>query len=239
MRQGIDDLQGDQPFGQQPQRPACVTLGRGAACQRDQAGLLLPIELAAILECGRFAVQGGVQPGGGVLLAHPGYGRGVDLQCYGDRSVGPAGAGLALVGLEQDAGMGQRAGRGAALTVRVCSRARWASDKITVYRLRMLGLLQACRCPGAASVILLSLRSGQASRHVLADDSWLDQAAGVNDDDFLESATEAASVLDAISLRRCDIDVGAAATLTDSQVARICATSRRQLRSIVGCSCQR
>jgi hypothetical protein len=45
----------------------------------------------------------------------------------------------------------------------------------------------------------------------------------VNDDDFLESATEGASVLDAISLRRYDIDVGAAATPTDSQVARICA----------------
>jgi hypothetical protein len=57
----------------------------------------------------------------------------------------------------------------------------------------------------------------------VADDSWLDRAAGVNDDDFSESATEAASVLDAISLRRYDVDVGAAATLTDSQVARICA----------------
>jgi hypothetical protein len=45
----------------------------------------------------------------------------------------------------------------------------------------------------------------------------------VNDDDFLEIATEAASVLDAISLRRYDVDVDAVATHTDSQVERICA----------------
>jgi hypothetical protein len=45
----------------------------------------------------------------------------------------------------------------------------------------------------------------------------------VNDDDFLEIATQAASVLDAISLRRYDVAVDAAATHTDSQVARICA----------------
>jgi hypothetical protein len=48
-------------------------------------------------------------------------------------------------------------------------------------------------------------------------------AADMNDDDFLESATEAASVLDAISLGRYDTDVGAAATTIDSQVAGICA----------------
>ena len=42
--------------------------------------------------------------------------------------------------------------------------------------------------------------------------SQSDRAGGVNDDDFLESATEAASVLDAISLRHYDIDVGAAAS---------------------------
>jgi len=50
------------------------------------------------------------------VLAHPGDGGGVDLQCLGDRLVGPAGAGLALVGFEQDAGMGQRTGRTGALT---------------------------------------------------------------------------------------------------------------------------
>jgi hypothetical protein len=34
----------------------------------------------------------------------------VDLQRVGDRLVGPAGAGLALVGFEQDAGVGQGTG---------------------------------------------------------------------------------------------------------------------------------
>src|SRR5215207_9456279 len=49
MREVLDHLQGDQPLGQQPQRPALATLGWGAAGQRDQAGLLLPIQLAAVL----------------------------------------------------------------------------------------------------------------------------------------------------------------------------------------------
>jgi hypothetical protein len=38
---------------------------------------------------------------------HPGHGGGVGLQRGGDRPVGPAGAGLALVGSKQDAGAGR------------------------------------------------------------------------------------------------------------------------------------
>jgi hypothetical protein len=60
-------------------------------------------------------VQGGVQPGGGVVLAHPGNGGEVDLQRVGDHLVGPAGASLALVGFEQDTGMGQGTGPTGAL----------------------------------------------------------------------------------------------------------------------------
>jgi hypothetical protein len=74
-------------------------------------GLLLTVELAAVLALGRLAVQGGVQPGGGVVLAHPGNGGGVDLQRVGDHLVGPAGASLALIGFEQDTGIGQGTGR--------------------------------------------------------------------------------------------------------------------------------
>jgi hypothetical protein len=85
--------------------------GGGAAGQRDQAGLLLTVELAAVFALGWLGVQRGVQPGGGVVLAHPGHGGGGDLQRLGDHLVGPARAGLALVGFEQDAGMGQGTGR--------------------------------------------------------------------------------------------------------------------------------
>ena len=115
MRDRIHHLQLDQPVGQQPQRPALAALGRGAARQRDQVGLLLAVELAAVLAFGCLAVHGGLQPFGGVLLAHPGHRGVVDLQRGGDRPVGPARPGLALVGLEQDAGVGQGAGRGAPL----------------------------------------------------------------------------------------------------------------------------
>ena len=48
----LHHLQLDQAFTQQPQRPPLAPLGWGAARQRDQAGLLLPIELAAVLALG-------------------------------------------------------------------------------------------------------------------------------------------------------------------------------------------
>jgi hypothetical protein len=89
VREVLDDLQGNQPLSQQPQRPALVPLGWGAAGQRDQAGLLLPIKLAAVLARRRLAVHRGVQPAAGVLLAHPGHRGVVDLQRRGDRPVGP------------------------------------------------------------------------------------------------------------------------------------------------------
>jgi hypothetical protein len=70
---------------------------------------------------------------------------------------------------------------------------------------------------------LLPLFAGYRVDRCVADDGWLNGATGVNDDDFLESAAEAASVLDAISLRRYDVHVGAVASPTDGQVARLCA----------------
>jgi hypothetical protein len=106
VRDRIHDLQLDQPLGQQPQRPPLAALGWGAARQDDQVGLLLPIQPAAVLALRRLAVHGGPQLPGGVLLTHPGHGGVVNLQRGGDRPVGPARAGLALVGLEQDAGVG-------------------------------------------------------------------------------------------------------------------------------------
>jgi hypothetical protein len=74
--------------------------------------LLLPIQPAAVLARGRLAIHRGVQPGGDVPHADAGDGGGADLQRGADGGVGPAGTGLALVGLQQDARMGQGAGWG-------------------------------------------------------------------------------------------------------------------------------
>src|SRR6266511_2568194 len=68
-------------------------------------GLLLPVELAAVLVLWRLAVHGGLQPTGGALLAHPRHFGVVDFQCGGHHPVGPAGARLTLVGIEQDVGV--------------------------------------------------------------------------------------------------------------------------------------
>jgi hypothetical protein len=51
---GLDHLELHQPIGQQPQRPALAPFRRRAARQRHQAGLLLPVQPAAILARGRF-----------------------------------------------------------------------------------------------------------------------------------------------------------------------------------------
>jgi hypothetical protein len=85
----IPSPQRHQPIGQQPQGPALVALGWGAAGQRDQLGLLGPVQAAAVGARGRFAVDRGVQPGRDVVQADPGHGGRVDLQCGPDGGVGP------------------------------------------------------------------------------------------------------------------------------------------------------
>src|SRR5213082_1920675 len=53
---------------------------------------------------------GGVRPLLDEPLPHPGDGGGADVEGLSDALVGPGGAAVGLVGLEQDAGMGQLAG---------------------------------------------------------------------------------------------------------------------------------
>jgi len=65
--------------------------------------------------------------------------------------VTPAGPGLALVGLEQDPGACQGAGRGTPLAIKVRSRARSSSDRTTTCCLRMLGS-SAARSSAAKSM---------------------------------------------------------------------------------------
>ena len=49
MRDGVDDFQGHQPLGQQPQGPAPPAQGRWCTRQGDEVGLLLAVQLAAVL----------------------------------------------------------------------------------------------------------------------------------------------------------------------------------------------
>ena len=58
-----------------------------------------------------LAAQGGFQPLLDEMLPHPGDGGEADVEGLGDALVGPGGTAVGLVGLEQDAGMGQFAGR--------------------------------------------------------------------------------------------------------------------------------
>ena len=87
--------------------------GGGGAGQGDEAGLGPAVELElpgrSLL---RLADQGGLEALLDEPLADPLDGGGADLQGLGDLPVGPGGAAVGGVGLEQDAGMGQLAGGG-------------------------------------------------------------------------------------------------------------------------------
>jgi hypothetical protein len=89
VRHRLHHPQRHQPVGQQPQRPALVALGWGAAGQRDQPGLLLAVQPATIGARGRLAVDRGVQPRRDLAQADPGHGGRVDLQRGPDGGVGP------------------------------------------------------------------------------------------------------------------------------------------------------
>src|SRR3712207_1139615 len=72
---------------------------------------LRAIESALALDGGRLAVERGVKAVLDQTLAHAPNGRKADIQRVGDRIVRPGRAGGALVSFEEDAGVGQRAGR--------------------------------------------------------------------------------------------------------------------------------
>ena len=75
---------------------------------------LRAIQLAHILAGGRSAIEGRLHALLDVLLAHSENRRLADFDRLGNGVVHPARSVGALVGLEQDAGMGQLAGRGRA-----------------------------------------------------------------------------------------------------------------------------
>src|SRR5215204_546851 len=111
-------LQLNETLGQKTHAPALFALGRLRAGQSDQMGLLLCIELGGFGGLGPAVDQCRLQPLPGEPLAHPSDRRAAYLQSIGDLGVGPGGGFVgsifALVGLEQDARMGQLARRGVA-----------------------------------------------------------------------------------------------------------------------------
>ena len=103
----IHDLELDHPVGQQAQTPAGLALRWLATGERHQMRFLLPVELAVVLAVGWASVEGRFQALLDVLLAHPRDGRLAHLHGFGDIGIDPARTLGALVGFEQDAGMGE------------------------------------------------------------------------------------------------------------------------------------
>src|SRR5215207_611060 len=108
-------LQLHETLGQKTHAPALFALRRLRAGQSDQMGLLLSIELLRFGGLGSAVDQCRFQPLPGEPLAYPSDRRAAYLQSMGDLGVGPGGGFVgsifALVGLEQDARMGQLARR--------------------------------------------------------------------------------------------------------------------------------
>ena len=105
-----DDLQLDQPLGQELHRPACATVGgRGAGDGGNQLRLLFAIELA-VLPAGRaLAVQRRVEPLDNELLPHATDGHERAARRLADPHVAPTVRPVG-VGLEQDLGATEHGG---------------------------------------------------------------------------------------------------------------------------------
>src|SRR5215218_1471553 len=109
-------LQLHETLGQKTHTPAFLPLRRLRAGQSDQMRLLLSTELARFGGFGPAVDQRRLQSLPGEPLAYPSDRRAADLQSIGDLGFGPGFVGsiFALVGLEQNAHMGQLARRGVA-----------------------------------------------------------------------------------------------------------------------------
>jgi hypothetical protein len=106
---GPDDLELDQPPGQQLHRPPHATSGSRRASDRHELRFLPAVELA-VLPPGRApAAQRRNQPVGDKLLAHATYGHERAAQRLADAPVAP-GVGPVGVRLEQDLGATKHGG---------------------------------------------------------------------------------------------------------------------------------
>lgn len=82
----------------------------GSAGQRNELSFLLAVQLALVVAVRWTAVQGCFQPLLGEALAHSLDSGTADLHSLSDGIIRPAWPVGSLVGLEQDAGVGQGAG---------------------------------------------------------------------------------------------------------------------------------
>jgi hypothetical protein len=114
VRECVDVLQLDHALGQQAQRPAPLAPGRPGAGQGEEMGFLLPVQLAPVEPWGRPGQQRRRQPLLHEPLAHPLDRAHAHPHRRRDRRIDPPRAAFRLVGLEQDARVGQLAGVGLA-----------------------------------------------------------------------------------------------------------------------------
>jgi hypothetical protein len=105
-RDGRDHLQFDQLAGQQAQGPARATRGRIAAGQGEKLRLGAAVQPGRPHPRGAAVLQGALQALLDEEKTDPPGGAEMEVQCLGDGLIAQA-----LVGLEQDAGVGQLAGR--------------------------------------------------------------------------------------------------------------------------------
>jgi hypothetical protein len=93
-----------------------MAVGDGAAQQRDQVGFPFPIHLARTGRCPLLPMEGCLDATFDKRAADADDRREAHAKCRADRSVGPCGASRTGIGLEQDPGMRDGAGRGPSRT---------------------------------------------------------------------------------------------------------------------------
>jgi hypothetical protein len=111
VRDRLGNLELHEATSQQAQRPAVASGGGIATHERHEMGLLAAIETPRPRPRRRTVVQRTVRPLRHEAGAHAFNGPDADLQRLSDPGVGPGRAAWTFVRLQEDAGMGELAGR--------------------------------------------------------------------------------------------------------------------------------
>jgi len=105
-------LQFDQFVGQQAQGPFRLSFRGGAASQGKKVRFGLAVQFALVPACGRLGPQGYFKTFFDKALAHTGHRGRMHLQRLTNGFIAPGRSFGAAIGLQQNAGMEQSAGRG-------------------------------------------------------------------------------------------------------------------------------
>jgi hypothetical protein len=111
VRDGRSNFELHEAIGQQAQRPAVAPGGRIATHERHKVGFLAAIQAPRTGPRRRTVVQRHFRPLGHKAGANAFNRSDADLQRLGDPGVGPGRATRTFVCLQEDAGMGELAGR--------------------------------------------------------------------------------------------------------------------------------